>query len=52
MISCSSVNCGEKLMHSGWRRELRACLLLRGMVLDRERQEIERAAQADRKAKR
>ena len=52
VVSCASVNCGEKKMHSGWRRELRACLILRGMVLERERQEIERTAQADRKGKR
>ena len=46
VISCASVNCGEKLMLSGWRRELRACVLLRNMVLEKEQREMEQAAPA------
>lgn len=51
VISCSSPNCGEKKMLSGWRRELRACVLLRDMVLQTERAAIERIAAADKGTK-
>ena len=39
-------------MLSGWRRELRACVLLRNMVLEREREDIERQAAAGKRGKR
>lgn len=52
VISCRSVHCGERLMLSGWRRELRACVLLRNMVLEIEQKDLERQAAADKRGKR
>lgn len=48
VISCSSKNCGEKLMMPGWRRELLVMREIWELIVWLERTEIEKAAKADK----
>lgn len=52
VVSCSSKNCGEKLMMAGWRRELRVMRDIKALVEGLERVEVERLAAADKRGKR
>jgi hypothetical protein len=52
VVSCSSVNCGEKLMMVGWRRELQVMKDVRALVEGLERAELQREAAADKRGKR
>lgn len=51
VVSCSSKNCGEKLMLEGWRRELAAMRYLKELVEWADRFEQKRAAEVDKKTK-
>lgn len=52
IISCLSVNCGEKRMMSGWKRELKAMRYVKALVEGLERAELQREAAADKRGKR
>lgn len=45
IVSCSSPNCGEKLMMEGWRRELHVMRLFKNLIEYLERQELEQLEQ-------
>ena len=49
LISCESVHCGEKLMLSGYRRELTVMRDIRSLIEALERAELERLAVEDKK---
>jgi len=52
LISCQSVHCGEKLMLSGYRRELTVMRDIRALIEALERAELERLAAGDKRGKR
>jgi hypothetical protein len=52
VISCESVNCGEKLMLDGYKRELLVMRDLKALIEWLERSELEKQAAADKKGKR
>jgi hypothetical protein len=52
VVSCSSKNCGEKLMLEGWRRELAAMRYMKELVEWADRFELKKIAEADKKGKR
>lgn len=52
LVSCLSVNCGEKLMLSGYQRELKVWRIVRAWIEMLERAELERLAAADKRGKR
>lgn len=52
VISCSSKDCGEKLMMPGWRRELQVMRDVKALVEGLERAEMQREAESDKKGRR
>jgi hypothetical protein len=52
IISCSSVNCGEKIMLSGYRRRLQVMRDVKALVEGLERAQLEQQAAADKRGKR
>lgn len=52
VVSCSSENCGEKLMLTGHRRELWVWRVVRGWIEEFDRAEIEQRAVDDKKDRR
>ena len=52
VASCSSKNCGEKLMLAGWRRELQVMRAIKILVEGLERAAMEREFGTGKKAKR
>jgi len=52
VVSCSSNNCGEKKMLSGWRRELQVMRDIKALVEGLERVEIQKQAAEDKRGKR
>lgn len=51
VISCSSKDCGEKLMLAGWRRELQVMRDFKALIEGLERAELAKLAAADKKGK-
>lgn len=48
LVSCESKDCGEKLMLSGWRRELRVMRVVKAWVEGLERAEQQKHAAEDK----
>lgn len=51
VVSCSSKDCGEKLMMAGWRRELQVMRDIKILVEALDRKELEKIAAGDKKGK-